>query len=354
MAPRADHPARPIPPTAGIAAGTAPDRRTRRRFLGDLGSLGVRAAGLHAISRTGLAATATPALASATSLLTACADTDRVAPTIVALSSPDHVLVAGRPQRIPLAIVAPDSTDGGAMALPDDDQEVVVTIDLDGDTVDQIPVRGRVVDHDHVGQPDPGHQHAGRFRYYPVRTTLPTPGIYDMSVELGGTRSRLPIQAFDPAEATVPLAKDPFPVVPTPTAANPDGVDPLCTRFEPCPFHQLDAADLVGGGRPFGLLVATPAYCSSAYCGPALETLIEVAGDRTDLDVVHVEVYANPAEVGGNITDPAIRLAPAVERLGLTFEPSLFLVAGDGIIVDRLDAVFDRRELDEAIADLFG
>jgi len=117
---------------------------------------------------------------------------------------------------------------------------------------------------------------------------------------------------------------------------------------------DASAADVVGDGRPLALLVATPAFCSTAYCGPVLDTLIEATAHRSDLHTIHLEVYANPDQVDGNFADPAIRLVPAVERLGLRFEPSLFLVDGEGIVADRIDNVFDRTELDEALADLTG
>ena len=289
------------------------------------------------------------------SLLVSCGD-DPVAPTVVPLYSPDRVLAAGRPQRIPLALVAPDAGTAGPdrVALPTDDGEITVIVRLDGTELDRVSVAGRVVEHDHVGEPEPGHQHTNLFRYYPLRTTLPAPGIYDLTVEVEGTRTGLPVQAFDPTEITVPLPGDPFPALSTPTFDDPDGVEPLCTRSEPCPFHTVSADRVLAAGRPLALLVATPAYCSTAYCGPVLETLIDVTAARPDLDVVHVEVYANPDEVDGNYLDPAIRLAPAVQALGLSFEPSLFLVDGSGTITDRIDNVFDRTELEQVLATLVG
>lgn len=147
----------------------------------------------------------------------------------------------------------------------------------------------------------------------------------------------------------MPLSGDPMPAVATPTFAEPEGVDRLCTRPEPCPFHDQSFDQLMSNGRPSALLVATPAFCSTAYCGPVVETMIEAAALVDGVDVVHAEVYANPDEVDGNFADPAIRLAPAVVAAGLTFEPALFLVSSDGVLVDRIDNVFD---VDEAVAAL--
>ncbi len=40
----------------------------------------------------------------------------------------------------------------------------------------------------------------------------------------------------------------------------------------------------------------------------------------------------------------------SVQELGLTFEPSLFLVDPDGIVADRIDNVFDDLELRQGLA----
>ena len=245
------------------------------------------------------------------------------------------------------------------MALPDDDGVIDITIRLGEDVVEQISVPGRIVDHDHPDGTDPDHQHANIFRYYPLRATLPSPGIYDLDLAIQDAATAevatatLPIQIFESVDARVPLPGEPFPLIDTPTIDRPEGVDRLCTRFEGiCDFHTLNAAEAIGSGRPVALLVATPAFCSTAYCGPVLETLIAEAANHPDVDYIHVEVYANTDEVEGNFADPDIQLAPAVIDLGLTFEPALFLIDGDGTLVDRIDNVFDRTELADGLANL--
>lgn len=316
---------------------------TRRRFLSRSAS---------AASVTAAAATVGGGLGAV--LLGGCGGQLR-APDVAALFNPDRVLAAGRPQRIPFALLDPGGE--GAVALPStDDALVAVELTRDGEVLDRIEVAGHVVAHDHVG--DVGdHQHSDLYRYYPARFTMPEPGIYDLvitAVDSGFGRppsTSLPVQAFDPADISVPLPGDPMPLVPTPTFADPAGVDRLCTRPDPCPFHESSFDEVMTNGRPSALLVATPAFCSTAYCGPVVETMIEAAAAVDGVDIVHAEVYANPDEVDGNFADPAIRLAPAVIAARLTFEPVLFLVSSDGVLVDRIDNVFD---VDEAVAALTG
>jgi hypothetical protein len=55
---------------------------------------------------------------------------------------------------------------------------------------------------------------------------------------------------------------------------------------------------------------------------------------------VHAEIY----------TDATLStVAPAVTALNMTYEPALFVIDDDGVLVDRLDAVFDEVEVRESL-----
>ncbi len=287
----------------------------------------------------------------AAGLLGACgASQASPTPQLVALFSPDHVIAAGIRQRVPFAVV-----DLGDLTI-DDDAELPVRVLLDGEVIDSTSVVGRVVEHGHVDpEAEPDHQHADLLRYFALRTMLPEPGVYDIEVDFGpdAGSGRLPVQAFDPSEVPVVVPGAKLPAISTPTISNPEGISPLCTRApEACPFHEHDVADVLAEGRPLALLVATPALCLTAYCGPVVETMIDVAPDFGDVSFVHLEVYANASEVGGNYDDPAIELAKPVTDLGLAFEPSLILVNASGTIIDRIDNIYDRDELSTALSTL--
>jgi hypothetical protein len=276
-------------------------------------------------------------------LLAGCGfDAAKPQPLLVNLFSTDRVLVAGRPQRVPFAVV-----DNKAVQLADD-AELPVRILQAAKTIDTLTVQARIVNHEHVDPTiNPNHQHSDLLRYFALRAIFPNPGIYDLEVDFGSAGvASLPVQAFDPAEVEVALPGAPLPHLDTPTLANPEGINPLCTRApEPCPLHRLSVADVLDRNRPLALLVATPALCQTAYCGPVLETLLGEAANFPALTMIHLEVYANAADVGGNYNDPNLELAQPVKDLGLTFEPSLFLVGADGVIADRIDNLFDTTEL---------
>ena len=280
--------------------------------------------------------------------LAGCGGTAGPPPQLVALFSPSRVIVAGRPQRLPFGLVAEGrpATDDGAIAR--------VSVLFEGEVIDEQELIGRLVEHDHApgveGQP---HEHADILRYYALRTTLPEPGVFDLDVEIDGVTVSMPVQAFAEEETMVLLPGEPFPRLITPTFADSAGVDPICSRQpEPCPFHARTVADELSSGQPMAILVSTPALCATAYCGPVLETLIDVVADFPSVTASHIEVYANGAEVSFNLLDPALTPAASMAELGLDFEPALFLVDASGVVVERIDNLFDTDELREALTAL--
>ncbi len=282
--------------------------------------------------------------------LSACGSSDPetavLAPQIVRLFSSDQVIAAGIPQRLPFGLI-----DNGQV-LVGEDAAVPVRIFSDGNLLEETTASSRITSHDHPeGNGDSDHEHSDLARYFAVRTVLPEPGIYDLEVDLGDQTATLAVQAFDPTDIDVLLPGQPFPAIPTATTADPLGIELLCTRLpEPCTFHEHSADEILAQGRPMAVLVATPSLCFTAYCGPVLDSLIEIAPKFPDVEMVHLEVYANPESVGMDYTDPDIIVADAVASLGLEFEPSLFLVGSDGVVADRIDNVYDVTELETALA----
>lgn len=177
--------------------------------------------------------------------------------------------------------------------------------------------------------------------YWPFRFTVDEPGIYTLIVD-GAQETGAAVQVSERSAILVPLVGDPMPGFDTPTVDDPRGVDPICTRSpEPCPMHETTLTDALKSGKPVAYLVGTPAYCSTGTCSPAMEGLLAVR-ERIDdaMTFIHAEIY----------TDSTVSaVAPAVTALNMTYEPALYLVDAAGTVVERLDAVFDSKEIDEAL-----
>lgn len=177
--------------------------------------------------------------------------------------------------------------------------------------------------------------------YWEVRAELPEPAIYTLRL-LGDDGYGATFELFEPGQIASPLTGSPLPPFPTPTVDDHRGVEPYCTLTpDPCPFHALTLTEALAAGTPLAYIVGTPAHCQTGTCAPGLELLVEAStrfGER--LTVVHADVYAD---------DAATKVAPAVEALGIDYEPVIYLCDAKGVIVDRLDAIWDRGELNSRL-----
>jgi hypothetical protein len=138
-----------------------------------------------------------------------------------------------------------------------------------------------------------------------------------------------------------------MPAVATATEADTLDVDPLCTRDTNCGLHTVALDDALTAGGPVVLSVSSPAYCAVEICGPVLDLVLDAAPGLPDVTFIHAEPYQHPVPGDPFGNGPAAIMGD----LGLTYEPALFLIA-DGVVVDRLDSVYDRSELDEALGRL--
>lgn len=271
-------------------------------------------------------------------LATACGtDTDRAStPTraagryelIANFPRSDPYAAAGAPQRLPLLIAGPD---GGPLTT------------IRGDVRFQVVKEGKS-----VGSPITvvGHSEGLERAYLPLEVTFPEPGTYDLRATYRDTPMTTALTVSDPTAVTLPQVGAALPPHPTPTVADHRGVEPLCTRDPACPFHSVSLDDALAAGRPTLVLVSTPRYCQVAICGPVLDLLIEATSTRSDLAVIHQEVYANPDAVA---SIAQATMAPLLTAYGMTFEPSLFVTNRSGTLVRRLDTIYDRTELADAI-----
>lgn len=178
--------------------------------------------------------------------------------------------------------------------------------------------------------------------YWPFIVDIAEPGIYAMTINEAPT-SEMSFQVFDRAAVAMPLVGDALPPFETPTFENARGVNPVCTRPDtPCPFHNITLADALESGKPVVYIIGTPAYCKTGTCAPGLDGLIEVSeqvGDRAIF--VHADVYTD---------NTTTKVAPAVSAYSLDFEPVLYITNAQGVLVNRLDAVFDVVEIRDALA----
>lgn len=174
--------------------------------------------------------------------------------------------------------------------------------------------------------------------YWPVTVNLPA-GTYAAEFSVGG-KAVGDLAFFAVADAPkLPKVGDTLPVMPTPTPANPQGVTPLCTRDPVCKLHDVSLDEVLGKGKPTVLLVATPAYCQTAVCGPMLDLLLGQL--KPGITYIHNEVWKDD-----KLQDPA----PLLDAYGIDYEPVLFVADGAGKVTARLDVIWDVDDLNAAVA----
>ncbi|MEI7592978.1 MAG: hypothetical protein WCK41_07135 [Actinomycetes bacterium] len=255
-------------------------------------------------------------------------------------------VVSGHPQRLAFGI----NDARGAHVL-----DVPTTLDFQL-SKDGVPIGGAI--------PVVGHSDGVPIGYYPYRTTFDSPGQYEVQVTLDGVASTVRFDVGEPANSPLIQPGSAMVSVATPTLADHQGVEPICTQPSgTCAFHTITVARALTTGKATALLVSTPEFCQIGVCGPVLELLNDIAPSYPLIQTIHAEVYTNAQaaldqtnstvsksampEAPAQAVDSAT-LAPVIDAYGLSYEPALFIANGSGQIVERLDNIFDRAELTAA------
>ncbi len=117
-------------------------------------------------------------------------------------------------------------------------------------------------------------------------------------------------------------------------------------------LHRWSIAEAIDRGRPALVLLGTPAYCESQFCGPEVTELQRFAAEYPDRAVfIHVEIWkdfnAQPQVMNEGAADWLLRTMPDGSQ-NMT-EPWLYLIGADGVIVDRWGSLFDPADVEAAL-----
>lgn len=261
--------------------------------------------------------------------LVACGDAGALPPTVIVVNSPG-TLVTGE-SRLLLALL---DQDGSAIGGPD----VAATVDLIS------PETGQMV-----------ASAAAEFVWtvpnvrglYTVHLDIPLTGVWGLTVRVDGMDPSEPAGVQVGDTSVVPIIGDRAPASVTPTSANND-LAAISTDTTPNPrFYEHSLASVLGTGVPVVVVFATPALCTSAACGPMLDVVDDVSARFDEVEFVHVEVYTNLQADNAD----ELELAPAVIEWGLPSEPWVFVMNGEGMVVDSFEGSVSEEELTAAIDD---
>jgi hypothetical protein len=173
-------------------------------------------------------------------------------------------------------------------------------------------------------------------------------GLWQAQVDVrlpDGTSATVPEQFGVRLATEVPMVGQPAPRSENATAAQVPNVSYIDSGQPPDDMHAISIADAIAQHQPTLVVFATPAFCTSATCGPqiqAIQALEPAYRDR--LTFIHVEVYTDIKP------DPSKRqLSPTMTEWHLQTEPWVFLVNRSGNIAAVFEGAAATDELKQAV-----
>ncbi len=197
---------------------------------------------------------------------------------------------------------------------------------------------------------------------YSARMTFDQPGPWQLKVSVDDAEvsGETVIDLEVVEQAPVPAIGQRPPLSQTKTLADVPGVEQLTTDYNADEdLYQLTVAQAVESPRPAVVVFASPAFCTSATCGPQVDTVKELKAafaDRTDF--VHVEIYDLPDEIQGDLSKA--RFAPAVDEWGFSSIPHWFneswvyILDEKGLVDHRFEGFVTLTELESALKETLG
>ncbi len=190
---------------------------------------------------------------------------------------------------------------------------------------------------------------------YTTRLNFDRPGNWGIEVSISdedGSDSTAQLR-FEVRQATsAPAVGSPAIKSKSKTINDVDSIDELTTGSLHDPeLYQLTIEKAVENGLPSVLVIASPAFCTNAVCGPQVKTLHELKEEyKGQANFVHVDFYDNPHEIQGDLS--IARLSPAVTEWMLPSTEWSFVIDREGKVAARFEAYATLEELEQALQPL--
>ena len=185
----------------------------------------------------------------------------------------------------------------------------------------------------------------GVTRIYVARFSLSRPGNYTLVAQPEGTKIQGVATLDVRRRPQAPAVGDRAIPSRTPTLASTHGDVASLTTANPPDLSLLrySVGESVKAHAPFVLVFATPKFCSSRTCGPAVDVAQAVQRRFAGSGVrfIHVEVYTD--------NNPAQGFNRWFREWRLPSEPWVFLVGRDGRIKARFEGSVSAAELSAAV-----
>ena len=160
-------------------------------------------------------------------------------------------------------------------------------------------------------------------------------------------RFHVPEQTAAPANGTTPPLSD------SKTIAT-HNIEELTTgTLQDADLYQVSIADAVQSGMPAVIVMASPAFCTNAVCGPQVDVLSDLKDKhKGKAHFIHIDFFDNPHEIQGDLT--RARVSPTVLEWNLPSTEWSFVVNAQGIIHQRFEGFAPIDELEDALLEVLG
>ena len=116
-------------------------------------------------------------------------------------------------------------------------------------------------------------------------------------------------------------------------------------------LYRITIAEAVDSGLPTVVVMASPAFCTNAVCGPQVDVLQELKDKYLgQANFIHVDIYDNPTGIQGDLSRAVI--SPTVLEWNLPSTEWSFVIDTEGIVSARFESFATFEELEEALLDL--
>jgi hypothetical protein len=193
---------------------------------------------------------------------------------------------------------------------------------------------------------------------YVANASFPEAGQYGAEIttaEAGGASETLRVRFDVQPSSPVIGVGDKAPASKTPTLADVGGdASHISTDPHPDPaFYQTSVDQALGRHDPFVVIFATPKFCTSAQCGPTLDSIKPYVAKYPSVTFINVEPYKLELVDGVLQADldakNALQATAVTDEWHLLTEPVVYVVNRDGIVTAQFDLIFSDAELTAAL-----
>ena len=187
---------------------------------------------------------------------------------------------------------------------------------------------------------------------YSTKLTFDRPGAWAIEAAVPGNDGAPDLARlfFDVADrARAPSVGTPAIPSASKTVADVERLSQLTTgSLQDEDLYRVTIADATESGLPTVIVMASPAFCINAVCGPQVEVLQQLKDEFAgQANFIHVDYYDNPEEIQGDLSRAV--LSPAVVEWNLPSAEWSFVLDAAGIVSARFEGFATLEELRQAL-----